>query len=253
MSKQNVISLLFLFFAVSYSKAQDSDSTEFSADTVVQKEYEQPFTSADTTHVTKSHFEEDRVQKLRSELNYTEPPTVAESLWERFKRWLSYLISRLFRGATTTNLGRLIMYVVGGIILVWIIMALLKVNAFRIFFSGADVDKPSSYQIFNENIHEMDFDKLIGDAVDKNDFRLGTRLVFLYALKILSDKHLINWSPGKTNHEYVNELEREDLRPSFNDLSIYFDYAWYGNFSVSSEKFKNVQNTFQSLKEQVGQ
>ena len=242
-----------LFFVCAHNvNAQDADS--LAADSVITETFvEHKISLADTSHIRQSHFSDEQLQKFRSELNYKEPPTVAESLWERFKRWLAYLIERLFRGATTTNLGRLIMYIVGGVLLVWIILTLLKVNAFKIFFTGAKVDKPKGYEILNENIHEMDFDQLIKDAVAKNDFRVATRLVFLYALKLLADRHLINWSPGKTNHEYVSELEREDLKPDFNDLSIYFDYAWYGNFKVSSEKFKNVQTTFDSLKKQVGQ
>jgi len=90
----------------------------------------------------------------------------------------------------------------------------------------------------------MDFEKLIQEATEKNEFRLATRLIFLHALKLLSDKHLIEFNPGKTNHDYVEELMTPDLKTGLNELSFYFDYAWYGNFSISDIQFQRIKNTF---------
>ena len=129
-------------------------------------------------------------------------------------------------------------------------MLLLKVNAFQIFYSGSDQGK-QSYQVFHENIHEMDFDTLIREATERNEYRLATRLVFLYALKILSDKQLIDFKPGKTNHDYVEELPKGDLKTGLNELSFYFDYAWYGNFSINENQFQKVKQTFTFWKDKV--
>jgi hypothetical protein len=80
---------------------------------------------------------------------------------------------------------------------------------------------------------------------------LATRLVFLHALKILSDKHLIDFNPGKTNHDYVEELSSSDLKTGLNELSFYFDYAWYGNFSISEDQFLKIKNVFSDWKNKV--
>jgi len=98
--------------------------------------------------------------------------------------------------------------------------------------------------VLDENIHEMDFDKLIEDALMKKDYRGGVRLVFLYSLKMLSDKNLIHWDQGKTNHDYLDELKQDELRGGFNDLNLYFEYAWYGNFTINAETFAHVQQIF---------
>lgn len=206
----------------------------------------------DTAAIIHRKFSEDQIQKLKSdpELNYQAPPTVAESLWDRFKRWLFDFIADLFNGATTSTMGWIVVYVLGGALLIYLVLTLLRVNAFRLFFSGGDVSK-DSYTVLHENIHEMDFEKLISEAVSHNDFRLGTRLVFLYALKILADKHLVDWDPGKTNRDYQEELKRADLKEGFNDLSLYFDYAWYGNFEVSPDIFQRMQHDFLNWRNQV--
>jgi hypothetical protein len=126
------------------------------------------------------------------------------------------------------------------------------VNAFKVFYSGAD-RASQDYKIFHENIHEMDFEKLIQEAVNKNEFRAATRLVFLHALKLLSDKHLIDFSPGKTNHDYVEELKPGELKSGLNELSFYFDYAWYGNFDVTQSQFQKIISVFNAWRARVSE
>lgn len=206
----------------------------------------------DSTVVDQKEFRDSDVQKLKADpkLNYSEAPTVAESLWDRFLSWLNYLFRSLFETATLTNLGRTLMYAVGLIALIIIIMALLKVNAFRVFYRNTDQGK-FQYRVFHENIHEMNFDELIKEAVAKQDFRVATRLIFLYALKLLSEKHLIVWHPGKTNHDYVEEIKANELRNGFSELSFYFDRAWYGNFHLNQDHYQKVYRLFENWKEKI--
>ncbi len=206
----------------------------------------------DTTHIELRKFSEADVNKLKADpdLIYTQPPTVAESLWDRFKRWINWLLSNIIFKATTTDLGIFIMYLLAAGAIIAVIMLLLKVNAFRVFYSSSDQGK-QSYQVFHENIHEMDFDTLISEATERKAYRLATRLVFLYALKILSDKQLIDFKPGKTNHDYVEELQKGDLKTGLNELSFYFDYAWYGNFSINENQFQKVKQIFSFWKDKV--
>ena len=88
-------------------------------------------------------------------------------------------------------------------------------------------------------------------SVEKNDYRLGVRLVFLYALKTLSDKGLIQWDQGKTNHDYLNELRVTELQKGFNELNFYFEYAWYGNFNITPNVFSHVRRIFEEWKRSV--
>jgi hypothetical protein len=200
---------------------------------------------SDTLRITPRAFSSSTLAELTNDedFNYKQPPTVAESLWDRFLRWIGWLIAMLFSAATTTDLGRLLLYTIAVIVIIVVIMSLLKVNAFRVFYGDADRGH-RPYPVFNENIHEMDFGALLHDAVSKNDFRLATRLLFLHALKLLSDKHLIAFHPGKTNHDYVEELGSSQLKKGFNELSLYFDYAWYGHFDISERQFQKIQSLF---------
>lgn len=261
--------LLFCLFICTVVRAQDStgalvDTTVVAADSVTdgedyfyseeeEDEEDVDLTAPrDSTAVTARAFSPEQLEKLRSdpELQYEQVPTIAESLWDRFWRWIEQLITSFFENATGVNIGRILLYVIGIALVVVLIMMLLKVNAFKVFYSGQGAAR-TGYNVIEENIHEMDFETLIQQAVDQKNYRRGVRLVFLFALKLLSDKHLIDWQQGKTNHDYVAEVSEAELKKGLNELSIYFDYAWYGNFTVSPEMFNKIQGIFTAWKANV--
>lgn len=205
----------------------------------------------DSSRVVHRQFDREEVDKLKNDpaLQYEEPPTIAESLWTRLLRWLSDFLNSFFQGAVETNWGRVLWWGLAIVVIVAVIMVLLKVDAFKALYSGEGAKV--NYQVIEENIHEMDFEKLIQEAIQQRDYRKGVRLIFLQALKMLADKHLIVWEQGKTNHDYVAELDKGELKAGLNELSFYFEYAWYGNFKVSSEVFTKVQHIFLAWRAKV--
>lgn len=206
----------------------------------------------DSTEITVRHFDQSTLDELKRDaaLNYAQPPTVAESLWDRFLSWLGQLVESFFEGATRTSLGNVLLYIVFIAVVVFIVMMLLRVDGLRVFYAGAD--SGGKAQMFEEDINTMNFEELIAQARASGNYRLGVRLLFLYALKQLADKHLIEWNAGKTNHDYVDELEPAELKTGLNELSFYFDYAWYGGFPVDGNIFSRVENIFNGLKSKVG-
>lgn len=249
-----VILIVVLFSCTGYVLAQESTSA--AGDTVLFANIQSPAQESqlpvDSTAIQERSFNESTLNELKQneDFNYRQPPTVVESLWDRFINWLSDLFGWLFRGATSTNWGRVLLYTVGLIVLVVVVMMLLKVDALRVFKSGSD-QRSVAYGAFTENIHEMDFEKLIHEALGKKEYRLGVRLTFLYALKLLSDKQHVDWKPGKTNHDYLSELKDGDLKTGFNELSFYFDYTWYGDFNVNQNLFERVQGIFNTWRVKV--
>lgn len=243
--------LILISFLPNYSRGQQTDSTISEADSAYSyfgdtfNDAEDSRGVADTFLLSQRHFDAATLAKLKADpdLNYKETPTVAESLWDRLLAILGDLIDSLFRNAVTTDWGRVLTFAIGLVLAVGLIMMLLRVNAFKIFYKG-EGESPMPYTALDENIHEMNFDRLIAEAVDKNDFRTAVRLLFLKSLKILSDKNLIEWEHGKTNHDYLSELKKDELKQGFYELNYYFEYSWYGNFSVNHETFRKVQKLF---------
>ncbi|MCA4897317.1 MAG: DUF4129 domain-containing protein [Bacteroidota bacterium] len=218
-----------------------------------QDDEEKEFVGVRDTVVIEPHpFNQQALDSLQMspEFDYKQPPTVAETLWQRFWRWVNELLSNLIQGAVETDVGRLLVYILAFIVVVVIIMALLKVNALKMFYTGSDAGQMRG-AFFEENIHEMNFEKLIEEATAKQEYRQATRLILLYALKMLADRHLIQWQAGKTNHDYVEELKAGEVKVGLNELSFYFDYAWYGNFKINTQTFAHVQNTFANWRQKL--
>ena len=249
-----ILILLFFAFCFQYATAQvEIDSLVTDTQEYYFDRAEEDVTGVnDSTRVENRKFSETELQSLKDDpdFDFKEAPTVAESLWDRLLQWLSELFAMLMDGAFNVNWIKILIYAVVLVVLVVIVMMILKVDAFKIFYSGQGASTVR-YDLFEENIHEIDFDAAIQEAVNKQDYRKGIRLLFLYALKMLSDKHLISWEQGKTNHEYVGELQAGEVKTGLNELSYYFDYAWYGNFVVTRTMFEKVNSIFNSWKNTV--
>ncbi len=202
-----------------------------------------PEAADDTTAVVNRLVPAEKIESLKADpdLRYEKPVTVGESVWRGFWAWLGDQIDGILSDSFTTNIGRTFWYIVGVIAVVIIVLFILKVNAIDVFYFRRG---KLEFHALEENIHEMDFEKLLREALERNDYRRAIRLLFLHALKLLADRHMIDWKPGKTNHDYARELKSQELSPGFNRLSYYFDYVWYGNFKATDAMFSRAQETF---------
>ena len=247
-----ILVAVLLLSATLHVQAQEADSvTVDSASSYADGERDHVYAAPDTSILEKKDFSEDKLRELKNDpdLNYEQLPTVAETLWDRILRWLAQFLNSFFDTAYETNWGRVLLYAGLIALIIFLVMMLLKVDAFRMFYGRSGTSQ--KLEAMEENIHEMDFEKLIQESIDQQNFRKAIRLRFLHALKLLSDRQLILWELGKTNHDYIGELERAELKNGLNELSFYFDYAWYGNFQVNRDTFNKVQATFQDFKDKL--
>ena len=199
----------------------------------------------DSSKIEWRQFDAEKIAEHKNDpdFDYGNRPVPGLSLWERFIIWLNGMLSRLYYVGTTTPIGKIIVYILIGAIIVYALLKLLKTDVRRTFYANTDtVDLP--YEVHKENIHEIDFETLIKEAVEAGEYKNAIRLIYLFALKHLADKHLVEWQPGKTNHDYLYELKQEDIKEGFGSLSFYFEYAWYGDFPITGELFADVNELF---------
>lgn len=208
-----------------------------------------PLPPSDSSRVEIRNFDQASLEKLKNnpELTYTQAPAVL-SLWDRFKIWLNQLIESLLHVALTTDWVSVLIVALALIAIIYVALRLMKVDPFTMFYKA---QTPLKTWVIEEDIHSLDFEKLIRDAVQQEQYRLAIRLIFLQALKLLSDRHHIHWQPGKTNHDYLNELTDARLRTGFNELNFYFEYAWYGNFAINAQLFSRVAALYENWKSTV--
>jgi hypothetical protein len=99
----------------------------------------------------------------------------------------------------------------------------------------------------DEDLHDIDLENLLKQAIDQKEFRLAIRYYYLTSLKGLSTKKIIDYHKDKTNSEYLFEIENKALKSQFSYLSYIYTYVWYGEFPVDEQSFKAAQNKYQSF------
>lgn len=136
-------------------------------------------------------------------------------------------------------------FIVG--IFIFVVFQLMKVNFKSLFKKRSDkakviaVDKIEEAE---EDIHKMEFEDLVQQAIDQGRFRVAVRLLYLRTLRLLSEQSLIQWRHEKTNHEYLRELSDASLRPLFGDVTLIFEYTWYGEVPVDKDEFNLARASF---------
>lgn len=181
-------------------------------------------------------YNPERLRELLESGDYDYAPEKVEtpSFIRKILDFISRVLSSFFDGIFGTPVGKILLYVAGFVLLIFAITRLFGVNSRDVFYkSGSRVE--NDFEYLEENIHSVDFDKLLKEALSKNDYKLAIRLTYLQTLKVLSDRLVVDWQAGKTNYEYLYEINQAALREPFRTISYHFDYAWYGDFEVNEQ------------------
>lgn len=192
-------------------------------------------------------FDKQKIEQLEDsgDFEYVEAKPKTTSLLQRFLNFLNNLINKFFAAAADTLLGRVLLYIALFVLLMVALVKIFSLNVNEVF--RGSTDKGSlGFEMLDEDIEKLDLEQLLKSALDKNDYRLAVRVVYLKALRSLNEAQLVTWESGKTNHDYLQELRSEHLRKPFDSLCYYFDYAWYGEFEVNKETYEKAvsQATF---------
>jgi hypothetical protein len=174
----------------------------------------------------------------------------APNLWQRFKIWLLMKILHALSDEQTYTFWKWVIYIFCGVVILYVILKLTKTNVRGLFFGQAQSGK-IAFSESQENIHELNFEKLIAEAIAAQQYGKAIRLFYLKTLKQLTDRKLIDWRINKTNYDYVRELSSKDLAPSFRNLTFLFEYIYYGDFQITQTDFEQAQLAFKNFEEQL--
>ncbi len=104
-----------------------------------------------------------------------------------------------------------------------------------------------------ENIFEINYQREIERAIANANYRLATRLMFLRALKNLSDKKVIQYKQDRTNFDYLMQLHSTKYYNDFFRLTRNYEYSWYGQFAIEPEKFNIIKDDFENFTRNLSQ
>ena len=184
-----------------------------------------------------------------NEFNY-EVLKPKESFLDVIKRKISRLLSKIFKDIDpnkaanyTTNILRFFGIAIIGLLLYILIRYLLSKDG-NLFFGKRNRKIAITTQNIEENIHEINFPERILQLEKQEDYRSAIRYHFLYSLKKMTDKNIINWNPEKTNRDYLKELKNNSLKEDFRRIIYIYDYIWYGEFETSEKDYQHSKSYF---------
>jgi hypothetical protein len=217
----------------------------------------------DSSRVNIRHFDTVAIKKYHKDpaFNYVEQKTGVTwwdrfwiwvwNLWNRFWLWVAHILERLFGsvkvGKQAASVFKYFILAAGTFLIVYVIFKLIGIDLLKIF-RKKQAAQQVPYTEFIENIHEINFDEAIENALLIKNYRLAVRLLYLRCLKQLSDNSMIKWKIEKTNSAYLNEISDAEYRRQFAVVTRQFEYIWYGDFPVDGQSFQNINTIFQEFK-----
>jgi hypothetical protein len=99
--------------------------------------------------------------------------------------------------------------------------------------------------------------KLANEYRANGDFRLALRALYLGTLATLAAHGLVSPARGKTNSEYLRELQRRARRlsvefvPAFAANTRLFERSWYGTYPATEDIVQNFEQNIAALEKQL--
>ncbi len=94
---------------------------------------------------------------------------------------------------------------------------------------------------------DTDYQRLVNAAIRDKNYRLAIRYHYLQSLQKMAEKSLIEYTPDKTNYEYLREISGKKFKTDFAGLTRNYEYAWYGEFDISEPVFEKIQQKFKQF------
>ena len=103
-----------------------------------------------------------------------------------------------------------------------------------------------------EDISATNWEALLNQAVNNQDFRMAVRYSYMWLLQLLQHRELIHYRIDKTNYDYAAELSDTNYKQSFRQISRQYEYAWYGDVAIPPAAYAVYAAQFNQLKKQLG-
>jgi hypothetical protein len=175
------------------------------------------------------------------DFRYFEDPESTMTLWERLMEWLKRQFYKLTEYDSYYTAWDIFIYILIALAVVAIVFGIYKSEIKGLFFSNKNKLNVSEHL---EDIHSIDYEKMIEDAIANKNYRYAIRLNYLRSLKKLSDKQIIYWKINKTNREFLREIKLNSLKSKFEKITTDFESIWYGGFEIDHSAYMHLQNYY---------
>jgi len=231
--------------------------TAFAQDSLVSPKEAQILVS-DTAAINLDAFPKNFKKNYQAPEFIYEFKTPEKNAWDRFLEWLAGIFKNLFSFTSDEDamdavvIGLKVIAILIVVFVIYLIVkALMNKDGQWIFGKSSD-KKLIRYDEIEKNLHLQDFEKLVKNAIETDDKRLAIRYYYLWFLRRLSDRNLIEWDIEKTNSDYLYEIKNPRTKDRFAYLSYLYDYIWYGEFALDETNFEKTKTAFENAIKSVG-
>ena len=144
-----------------------------------------------------------------------------------------------------------VLWIILGAIAIFVIYKLLVINNSIIFRGGRKKIQNTNDTGEAEDIGATNWDALLQKAVENNELQLAVRYSYMWLLQMLQEEQLIKYRTDKTNFEYYRELENTPYKQPFKSLSREYEYAYYGNYAITTGAYNTYIELFNKVRKQI--
>lgn len=153
--------------------------------------------------------------------------------------------SNIFSGELATFLYILMIALLLGIVAYFII---------KNYSSNKKVEKVDFEEQLDrspDQISITELQRLLQQALKDENYREAVRIYFIFILKELSERKLIQWKKDKTNLSYLREMRKNPHFKMFKTAVNIFDVVWYGSDHLQKETFDHFEPEFKKLHQKL--
>ena len=182
-------------------------------------------------------------------------------IWNKIKQWLSSDEESRGNGKDTAVTRKtmlalitlIVALIAAGIVVFFLRRTRRAVVAAQAVTAAAPSVNLADESLTADRLPESEWLALADEWMEKGDFRMALKAMYLAALNYLSARDLVSVRRWKTGLEYRRELARRarakpDLPPAFTRSVAIFEQGWYGVHPVDRAMAESLANGFNEVR-----
>lgn len=148
-----------------------------------------------------------------------------------------------------------IKYFIFGVVIILLIAFLtflaMQLNLKKAPKKALEIETFSDNPEKEEDLLSLDLDPQIQEAIQKQNFNIAVRLLYLLALQRLVKAQLLRWSKDQTNRHMLYLLHNKPFSPLLQTIFSTYESTWFGQKTIDTAGFQGFQSTHSDLLRQI--
>ena len=241
--------IICLSLASSFSGfGQRAASAQYSVEDSLEYDYYKVLPAIDTLDLDIRIPSENILQAylIDPDFNYDYTKPEPDDWFAKIKNWINQQIISLTRSESFSTILDYLYYGLMLLALILIVRGLMKGDRRGMFFGNINSEK-IKFSEHKEEIIMPNLEELISSAIQRKDYKLAVRYLFLKSLQLLSSNGIIELKENKTNYQYLSEIKNVSVSNAFRKTTSRFERVWYGDFPIDNSVFLVSQQEFNEL------